>query len=183
MDLDLVARARSGDEDAFASLAVAIVDRCYALAYRILRDPELAHDATQRALLGVWRDLPTLSNTGRFAAWLDRTVVHACYSEARQERRWHVRVQLAVVRPATTPDFAASVVDRDELEHAFTSLTPGQRAVVVLHHYHGYSLAEVADVLDIPVGTARSRMHYAMRRLREAIIGDARPMTPKEWTG
>ena len=183
MDLDLVARARSGDEDAFASLAVTIVDRCYALAYRILRDPDLAHDATQRALLGVWRDLPTLSDTGRFAAWLDRSVVHACYSEARQERRWHVRVQLAVIRPTTTPDFAGTVVDRDELERAFRSLTPEQRAVVVLHHYHGYSLADVAEVLEIPVGTARSRMHYAMRRLREEISRDARPLSPTEWTG
>jgi RNA polymerase sigma-70 factor (ECF subfamily) len=183
MDIDLVSRAQSGDEDAFAELAAAIVDRCYALAYRILRDSDLAHDATQRALLGVWRDLPALSDPGRFTAWLDRSVVHACYSEARRERRSNARVRLAVVRSATTPDLAASVVDRDELERAFRWLTPEQRAVVVLHHYLGYPFVEVAEVLGIPVGTARSRMHYAMRRLREAIIEDARTTTPTERTG
>lgn len=183
MNVDLVARARSGDEDAFASLAAEIVDPCYALAYRILRDPELAHEATQRALLGVWRDLPKLSDPGRFEAWLHRSVVHACYDEARRERRWNARVRLAVVRPLTTsPDLAGSVVDRDELERAFRRLSPEHRSVVVLHHYLGYPLVEVADVLGIPVGTARSRLHYATRRLRESIEVETRTMTPTERT-
>ena len=66
------------------TLATEHVDRCYAIAYRILRDPQRAQDATQQALLSAWRDLPTLRDLERFDAWLHRLVVHACYVEGAQ---------------------------------------------------------------------------------------------------
>jgi DNA-directed RNA polymerase specialized sigma24 family protein len=69
-----------------------------------------------------------------------------------------------------------------ELERGFRRLSAEQRAVVVLHHYLGYPLTEIAATLGIPVGTARSRLHYAIRQLRAAIEADARPMTSKERT-
>ena len=62
--------------------------------YRILRDPHRAQDATQQALLGAWRDLPTLRDPERFDAWLHRLVVNACYAEARGERRWTARIRV-----------------------------------------------------------------------------------------
>ena len=171
MSPDLVRRAMAGDEQAFASLAAGTVDRCYALAFRILRDHHRAQDATQQALLGAWRDLPTLREPDRFEAWLYRLVVHACYQAARTERRW--RASVTEIRPlateATDPDLARSVVARDELETAFRALTPERRAVVVLHHHLGYPLTEIAATLGIPVGTARSRLHYAVRQLRAAL--------------
>ncbi len=182
MQADLVERASRGDRDAFASLAAANVDRCYGLAYRILRDAHRAQDATQQALLGAWRDLPTLKEHDRFDAWLHRLVVHACYAEARTDRRWVARVRLISTEPAITPDSSSSVADRDELERGFRRLSPEQRAVVVLHHYLGYPLTEVAATLGIPVGTARSRLHYATRQLRAAIEADARPVTSEERT-
>ena len=89
MQVELVERARHGDREAFSALAAASVDRCYALAYRVLRDPHRAQDATQQALLGAWRDLPSLRDPERFDAWLNRLVVNACYGEARTERRWN----------------------------------------------------------------------------------------------
>jgi RNA polymerase sigma-70 factor, ECF subfamily len=82
MQAELVVRASQGDRDAFASLAASIVDR-YALAIRILRDPDRAQDATQQALLGAWRDLATLRDLGRFDAWLHRLVVNACYANLK----------------------------------------------------------------------------------------------------
>ena len=169
----LVERAAQGDQEAFASLATDHVDRCYALAYRILRDPHRAQDATQQALLSAWRDLPTLRDLERFEAWLYRIVVHACYVESRTQRRWVSRVQVLSIVPSDIPDVATSVVRRDELERAFGLLTPEQRAVVVLHHHLGYPLTEIAATLDIPVGTARSRLHYAIRQLRVALDADA----------
>jgi RNA polymerase sigma-70 factor (ECF subfamily) len=159
----------AGDRDAFGSLAASRVDRCYALAYRILRDPHRAQDATQQALLGAWRDLPTLLDPERFDAWLHRLVVNACYAESRGERRWSARVRVLPTDLPAAPDVARSVADREELEDAFRQLSPEHRAVVVLHHHLGYPLTEIAATLKIPEGTARSRLHYAVRQLRMAL--------------
>src|SRR5262249_4833119 len=93
----LVERAIRGDKEAFAALAAETADGCYALAYRIVRDPHRAQDAAQRAMLGAWRDLPTLRDATRFEAWLHRLVVNACYAELRAERRWVARVRTAPV--------------------------------------------------------------------------------------
>jgi RNA polymerase sigma-70 factor (ECF subfamily) len=177
----LVERAMHGDQDAFASLAAENVDGCYRLAYRILRDPDRAHDATQQALLGAWRDLPNLRDAERFDAWLHRLVVHACYDAARSERRWNARVRLISNEPPPEPDIARSVAARDELEGAFRHLTPEHRAIVVLHHYLGYPMTEIAEMLGIPHGTARSRLYYAVRQLRAALDIDAGALaTPGE---
>src|SRR6185503_15159789 len=88
MDADLVVRAQRGDKAAYASLAGAIADRFLAVARRILRDRDLAEDATQQALLAIWQDLPKLHDTARFEAWSYRLLVRACYAEGRKERRW-----------------------------------------------------------------------------------------------
>jgi RNA polymerase sigma-70 factor, ECF subfamily len=182
MQVALVERAQGGDQEAFAALATASVDRCYAIAYRILRDMHRAQDATQQALLSAWRDLPTLRDPERFDAWLHRLVVRACYAEAARYRRWGTGVRLIPSDRSTVPDSASSIADRDELERGFRRLSPEQRAVLVLHHYLGYPLTEIAETLGIPVGTARSRLHYATRQLRAAIEADARPTAPKERT-
>ena len=173
MQRDLVERAARGNQEAFASLAVASVDRCYGLAYRILRDPYLAQDAAQQALIGAWRDLPTLRDHDRFDAWLNRLVVNACYVGLRTERRNRARVRILSIDRSSGPDMTNAVVDRAALDDAFRSLTPEQRAVVVSHHYLGYPLTEIADALGIPVGTARSRLHYAVRQLRTVLDADA----------
>ena len=178
--LDLVARASVGDREAFGTLAARHVDRCYALAYRILRDPDRAQDATQQALIGAWRDLPALRNPERFDAWLHRLVVHACYSEARGTRRWNARFTIRSITSEPSPDPASSVVDRAALEDAFRVLTPEQRAVVVFHHHLGYSLTEIGQVLGIPAGTARSRLHYAVRQLRVVLDADRVSATSAE---
>ncbi len=182
LQADLVERASRGDQESFARLASANVDRCYALAYRILRDHQRAEDAVQQALIGAWRDLPTLRDRDRFEAWLHRLVVHACYAEARQNRRWTIHVRLTSRNREFDPDAAISVALRDELERAFRRLSPEQRAVVAMHHYLGYPLTEIAATLGIPVGTVRSRLHYATRQLRAAIEADARPVTSRERT-
>ena len=184
MHADLVERAMRGDQGAFASLAAEWADRCYALARRVLRDHHAAQDAAQQALLGAWRDLPRLRDGERFEPWLYRLVLHACYQVARGERRARARVVAMHNHPPSSagPDVERSVAARDELEWAFRSLTPEQRAVVVLHHHLGYPLTEIAATLGIPVGTARSRLHYAVRQLR-AVLDDGRSLAmPGEQT-
>jgi RNA polymerase sigma factor (sigma-70 family) len=174
MDTDLVVRAQRGDREAYALLASGTVDRFMAVARRILRDIDLAEDATQQALVAVWQDLPKLHDPARFEAWSYRLLVRACYAERRKERRWAPNLRLLPRDAPIATDGLSSVIDRDQLESAFRKLTLEHRAVVVLHHYLDLPLDRVADLLGIPVGTAYSRLHYAMRGLRAAIDADAR---------
>ena len=175
MDTDLVTRAQHGDEEAFASLAVAAGDRLHAVAHRILRDIDLAEDATQQALLAIWRDLPQLRDPARFDAWSYRLLVRACYAEGRRIRHWTPNMRLLPSDEPMQADGSSTVIDRDQLERGFRRLSIDHRAVVVLHHYLDWPLERVAETLGIPAGTARSRLHHAMRGLRAALDADARP--------
>ena len=175
MDNQLVVRAQHGDEEAFASLAVGVGNRLHAVAHRILRDTDLAEDATQQALLTIWRDLPQLRDPARFDAWSYRLLVHACYAEGRRTRRWTANLHVLPAIELANGEGLGSVVDRDQLERGFRRLSIDHRAVVVLHHYLDMPLEAVAETLGVPLGTVRSRLHYAMRGLRAALEADARP--------
>ena len=168
----LVEQARGGDERAFADLVDLDGDRCYAIAYRILRDVERAQDAVQQAFLLAWRELPRLRDPERFEVWLHRLLVNACYEEFRRYRRWNANVRALPVDGPGGPDETISIDDRDALERAFQRLSPEHRAVVVLHHHAGIPLASIAEVAGVPVGTVKSRLHYATRILREALAVD-----------
>ena len=177
----LVDLAQEGDEEAFAALTQAVGDRCMAIAYRILRDAALAEDAVQTALTTAWRELPSLRDHDRFEPWLHRTLVNICYGEAKRRRRASANVLAMVPDDLQTPDATLTVHDRDQLERGFRRLSPEQRAVLVFHHYLGLTIAEVSDHLDIPLGTAKSRLRYATAALRGALEADARlPANSKE---
>jgi RNA polymerase sigma-70 factor (ECF subfamily) len=175
MDTDLVVRAQRGDKGAYALLATETADRFLAVARRILRDIDLAEDATQQALLAIWRDLPQLRDPARFEAWSYRLLVHACYTQGRKERRWAPNLRLLPIDEPVADGDLSSVIDRDQLERGFRRLSIDQRAVVVLHHYLDLPLDRVAEILGIPAGTAHSRLHHAMRGLRAALDADSRP--------
>lgn len=168
MDRDLVERARSGDQQAFADLVHQVSDTLFGVARRILRDPGLAEDVLQTALVTIWRKLPHLRDADRFEAWAFQILVHACYADAPRNRRWASTVRVLPVDRADATDDYRTIDDRDELETAFRGLPLDQRAVFVLHHYVGLPLVTVAETLGIPDGTARSRLHYATRALRAA---------------
>ena len=175
MQRDLVALARDGDHDAFSSLAASSIGRLYGVARAILRDGARAEDVVQDALVLAWRDLPALRDVDRFDGWLYRLVVRAACREAQQARRRSI-VELRVLPDdrAATAQFETSVADRDRLDRAFERLRPDHRAVVVLQHNLGLGLLEIADILEIPVGTAKSRLFRAMQALRSALDADDR---------
>jgi len=174
METELVARAQRGDQGAYAMVAAEVADRFLAVARRILRDLDIAEDATQQALLSIWQDLPLLRDPARFEAWSYRILLRACYAEGRRTRRWAPNLRVLPAIESSTDDDLSSVVDRDQLERGFRRLSIDHRAVVVLHHYLDLPLDRVADILGIPVGTAHSRLHHAMRGLRAALDADAR---------
>jgi RNA polymerase sigma-70 factor (ECF subfamily) len=172
---DLVERARAGDREAFSELGRLWVDRLYAIAQLILRDPERAEDATQEALVDCWRDLRALRDPDQFESWLRRILVRACYREARRERAQHRIVQKLNVLDRAMPDLGpGSLADRDELERGFRLLEPEQRALIVMHFYLGQPLAETAAVLGVPVGTVKSRLSRATVALRASLDAQAR---------
>lgn len=180
MDTDLVIAAQRGDEEAFSRLVVACGGRLQAVAHRILRDFDLADDATQQALLKIWKSLPRLRDPDRFEAWSYQILVRSCYAEARRSGHWIPSLRL-LDADEPTDDPSVSIADRDQLERAFRSLSVDHRAVVVLHHYLDMPIAEVADALGIPVGTVGSRLHYAMKAMHAALDAAARPV-PREAT-
>jgi RNA polymerase sigma-70 factor (ECF subfamily) len=170
----LVDRAKSGDREAFDTLARTVADRCMAIAYRILRDADLADDAVQSALITAWRELRALRDPDRFEPWLHRILTYACYAEARRRTRWSSDIHALPTSGSMSADDTLTVEDRDQLERAMRRLTLEQRAVIVFTHYLDLSLPEVADRLGIPLGTVKSRHHYAMTALRASVEADAR---------
>lgn len=173
MRSELVEQARNGDREAFGRLAAAEVDRLLAVARLILRDSALAEDAVQEALVRCWRQLPKLRDVERFDGWLYRILVHAASEESRRRRRFEASVRMVRVEPTVLDDVEV-IADRDQLEQGFRRLSIEHRAVVVLHHYMGLPLTEIAAALGIPVGTAKSRYHYAMSALRAALEAERR---------
>ena len=175
MDRELILRARTGDGDAFASLATEAFDRLYRTARLILGDADQAADAVQDALVAAWLHISAVRDPDRFDAWLHRLVVHACYREARRKRRRGVvEIHLTPIEVTGAPDPSSALARRDQLERGFQRLRPEQRAVLVVHHYLGLPDAEAAQILDIPIGTFKSRLSRASQALRAAVEADER---------
>jgi RNA polymerase sigma-70 factor (ECF subfamily) len=175
---DLVVRAQSGDADAFSILASQSVDRLHGVAYRILRDADRADDATQQSLIAAWKHIRGLRDPDSFDAWTYRMVVHAAYREARRERSRQERIRWILPNTPSEPDVSSAAAQRDELERAFRKLSPEHRAVLVLRHYADLPLAEIAQILRVPVGTVGSRIFHATRQLRAALESSAAPVVP-----
>ena len=179
---DLIVAAQHGDHEAFEALAIGASRRLYSLARLILRDAHLAEDAVQETLVAIWRKLPTLREPERFDAWTYRLLVNSCANVGRDIRRADAKVRL-ITPNESMDDPTGQVADREQLEQGFHHLRPDQRAAIVLHFYLGLTAAEVADVMGIPVGTAKSRLHYATEVLRAALDASARPPAAAKWGG
>ena len=175
MDQDLVVRAQQGDQVAFARLVDAVYGRFQQLAFRILRDRELARDATQQATVSMWRKLPQLRDPARFEAWAYRTLVNECYTESKRRRRSLPAVAQDGVREPSVEAQYGSVADRDQLERAFGHITLDQRVALVMRHYLGLPIDAIAETLGVPAGTVKSRLDRGLRGMRRALEADARP--------
>ena len=146
-------RAQRGDQEAYDLLARERARPLLGVAYRILRDHDAAEDAVQHALVAIWRESCRVCVTlDRFEAWCYRLIVRASLNEARRNWRHTAMRVLPSIEPST-PDTSRALAARDQLDAAFRLLSPEHRVVVVLHHHLGYSLAEIAALLDIPYGT------------------------------
>jgi RNA polymerase sigma-70 factor (ECF subfamily) len=146
------------------------LDQSYSLARAILRDDSDAEDAVQDACLTAWRRAGSLRDPDRFGAWFGRILVNGCRDRLRGRQRQQVRaiaLQAAWHGEAGGPDPALRPGASDpDLDAAFDGLDPDHRIVVLLRFWQDLSLDEIADRLDVPLGTVKSRLHYALRTLR-----------------
>jgi RNA polymerase sigma-70 factor, ECF subfamily len=172
----LLARARTGDLDAFVQL-IGLHDRALrALAYRLLEDPHQMDDALQEAYLKAFRSLRGFEGRSAFGSWMHRIVYNVCMDQLRQRSSAIRRVSLGVAdeMPDPMPDPGEAAVQRIDLAAALASLPPKMRAAVLMVDAEGMDYQAVAEVLGVPVGTVRSRLSQARRLLRQA-LSDYKP--------
>ncbi len=169
MDTELVIHARNGDQHAFAMLADAVYGRLHQVAFRILRDRPAAEDATQQAVLLMWRDLPQLRDPDRFEAWSHRLLVNACHAEFRRRKRMLPVVGSQAPKEPVAPDDFGRILDREQLERGFAALSIDHRVVLVLRYHLDLQLDAIAEALDVPIGTVNSRLHRALANMRQAL--------------
>lgn len=170
-------RARHGDLDAFEELMHVRIDAIYRLSFAIVGDEADARDAAQETFIAAWRRIRELRDPDRFDAWLQRIAVNAARMTLRARGRRRVReipagdiAALAVAADRATPERS----DADVLGVALDRIPTDQRTILVLHHLEGHGVAELAEILEIPVGTVKSRLHTARRALEGALATEGR---------
>ncbi len=184
----LIKAARQGDSDAFEEVLRRFQDMAVGYAYALLGDWQEAEDAAQEAFIAAWVGLVNLRDTAAFPGWFRRIV----YTKA--QRRLRVRgpllVSLEQVGEIAVGDQASGLAPSpaaDALAAALEALPEAQRAVVLLHYMNDYRQSEIADFLDIPIGTVKSRLHHARQSLKERMrvlsdISRQRPSRDNQFT-
>jgi RNA polymerase sigma-70 factor, ECF subfamily len=171
----LVERARAGDRAAFEALIRGRVVRLMRLATSILLHDADAGDAVQDSCVRAWVELPQLRDPAQFDAWLWRIVINACRTTLRRRHRTGVReitiddAGEVVDTPQSGLGMGESVSEVEVIQRSFARLDPDRRAILILHHVEGRSIAEIAAVFGIPEGTAKWRLHAARQELGRAL--------------
>lgn len=179
-DATLVAAARAGDRDALDALLRRHYDRLYGVCYRLAGNRADAADATQEALLAIVRGLPRFDDRAAFTTWSYRVATNACLDELRRRRR---RPTVSIVEEAqaigredgASVDLDEQVTTRLAVDEALQRLPLEFRAAVVLRDVCALDYAEIAEILDIPPGTVRSRIARGRSILAGHLGGNRRP--------
>jgi RNA polymerase sigma-70 factor (ECF subfamily) len=165
-DHELVERARTGDIDAFAELVRTYEHRVVSVVYRLLDDRRDVEEATQDVFVQAWRNLGRFRGDARLSTWLYRIAVNEALM---RRRRTQPAVQELDERLAAAPDPEPGL--RDVLVHALSALPFEHRVAVVLRDVEGLTNAEVAEVLDVSVAAAKSRIHRGRMQIRDTLAG------------
>jgi RNA polymerase sigma-70 factor (ECF subfamily) len=167
-DTDLVARAVGGDQGAFTDLVRRHERRVYNIAYRMLGREEDARDATQDAFLSCYRRLASFRGDAAFTTWLHRIAINASYDVLRRRKVTPAGLDEAP-EPPPSPDHAEATAGTVDAQRALLHVGLEHRAVLVLHDVRGLAYEEVAAILEVPVGTVKSRLHRARVAMARAL--------------
>ena len=160
--------ARGGAAAEYVCAARGSVDDVYRLAGYLLNDASEAQDAVQEALIKAWRNWRQLRDRESFGPWFERIVVNVCRDRMRRHRTLRM-VELDEAAQVETPDTFAEMIETDRVAAAVARLEPNQRIVIALRFWRDLSLEQVAQRLELPLGTVKSRLHYALRALRDEL--------------
>lgn len=187
--------ARGGDQDAFAALVRLYEKRVFALTLRMCRNPEDAAEAAQEAFLSAWQGLPFFRGEASFSTWLHRLASNACVDLLRREGRRRAvsgpslnddALDLDVADAAPSPQEAAEATElREQIEAGLRALSPEHRQVLILRELHQLRYDEIAETLDLDVGTVKSRINRGRKQLRNFLLrsGNFSPLPASNQTG
>jgi RNA polymerase sigma-70 factor, ECF subfamily len=179
-DEDLVARATAGDLESFNQLVSRWERPIYALAYRTLGREEEARDVVQEAFLRAFRGLKGFKGEAKFSSWLYRITLNLCRDWIRRERRAPLvqvpegvdPVDMADAQASPEPSVEDLVADREmssAVAKAMAELPEEQRTAIMLKEYHGLTFQEIADQLDCPLSTVKTRLYQGLSVLRRRL--------------
>lgn len=181
-DEELVARSRGGDLDSFNQLVLRWERPIYALAYRVIGREEDARDVAQETFLRAFRALGGFKGQAKFSSWLYRITLNLCRDWMRRERRTPVAQApegIDIIELAGEAEPSESIVDvlsRKELgravEKAMALLPEEQRTAIIMKEYHGLTFQEIADLLDCPLSTVKTRLYQGLSVLRKQLQED-----------
>jgi RNA polymerase sigma-70 factor (ECF subfamily) len=178
-DAELISRIRGGDLDAFEALYNKYKRRLYQTALAITGDSGAAEEVLQDCFVRAYQAMDRVNAATSLGPWLYRIVVNLSYNWANRSRHWPLDLDTLIDRliagPSASPETVAEGSElRQIVWDAVSSLSFKHRSVVVLFYVQGLNLKEIAYILDCPVGTVKSRLHYACQSLRSKLREDRR---------
>ena len=173
-ELLLISRARGGDRDAFGELVEQYRDNVYRLAYRMCGNTYDADEAAQEAFVAAWRALPNFRGDAKFSTWLYRLTTNAAIDVMRREKRHQTVGDGEMMDLADDADSPQETVERTEqqeaVQKALATLSEEYREVLLLRYMEELDYAEIAEVLQLPSGTVKSRINRAKAALKTALL-------------
>ena len=173
-ELALISRARDGDREAFGALVEQYRDNVYRLAYRMCGNAYDADEAAQEAFVAAWRALPNFRGDAKFSTWLYRLTTNAAIDVMRREKRHQTVGDGEMMELADDADSPQETVERTEqqetVQKALATLSEEYREVLLLRYMEELDYAEIAEVLQLPSGTVKSRINRAKAALKAALL-------------
>lgn len=172
-DAELIARCREGDEEAFRLLVERYKNLVFGVAHRMLPDPSRVEDVAQEVFLRIHRGLPYFRGQARLSTWIYRIILNLCAEERARPARETRLADADADAPPREPgghDTAFTQIElRDRLDKALAALPPSYRLLIAAHYLEGVQYEDLAAALDMPLGTVKTQLHRAKRRLRELL--------------
>lgn len=169
-EAELLRAARGGDDQAFGRLIQTCLDPAYRLAVRILDDPTEAEDAVQDALYKAWRALPRFRADAKFSTWIYRIVWRVCVDYSRRKQSLLLDIDVVDTNTGNDPEERWEAREtQSEVERALRRLSVPYRTVLTLFYIEDLPMREIADILELPLGTVKTHLHRARNALRKVL--------------